>query len=245
MIKSFLAAAAALLLLAAPAAAQEIIVPSSASIAPLIVESANVVAQRNGVTPQNTYIYKSYIDASNFERLILGWNSSLSAFTVAGDKLGTGTARNLTFSGGGNVLSIGLTADANSSWTISANHFLPGITNSYDLGATASAPRDVFVARHLGTPASGGTAPTISACGTSPSLGTGGTDTAGVVTTGTATPTGCTITFGQSYTNAPTCIVVDSTALSTLTSYTVSTSAIVLTNSAASSQKMAYHCIGA
>lgn len=88
-----------------------------------------------------------------------------------------------------------------------------------------------------------GTAPAVTSCGTSPSIV--GSDTAGEVTTGTGTPTACTITFNVAYSAQPYCIVANRTALANLTSYTVSNSAIVLTTPAASSQKIPYHCIGA
>jgi hypothetical protein len=89
----------------------------------------------------------------------------------------------------------------------------------------------------------GGTAPAVTSCGTSPSIV--GSDTAGEVTTGTATPTACTITFNKAYAAQPYCTVADRSTQANLTSYTVSTTAIVLTNTAASSQKIAYNCFGA
>ena len=87
-----------------------------------------------------------------------------------------------------------------------------------------------------------GSAPTISSCGTSPAI-TGG-DQAGTVTTGTGSPTACTITFATSYAAAPNCVVVDQSAIANLTSYSVSATAITLATAAASSQKIAYVCSG-
>jgi hypothetical protein len=57
--------------------------------------------------------------------------------------------------------------------------------------------------------ASSGTAPTLSGCGTSPSLGSGATDTKGVVTLGSGTVTACTLTFATAYASAPVVIVSD------------------------------------
>jgi hypothetical protein len=87
-----------------------------------------------------------------------------------------------------------------------------------------------------------GSAPSLSSCGSSPAVA--GSDMAGEVTTGTATPTSCTITFHVAYQTAPVCVVVDRSALANLTSYTVTTTAIVLTTLAASSQKIDYVCHG-
>jgi hypothetical protein len=85
--------------------------------------------------------------------------------------------------------------------------------------------------------------PAVSACGTSPSIV--GSDNAGEVTTGTGSPTSCTITFATAYAVQPVCIVRDRTATTTINSYTISTTALVVTTSAASSQKLDYICVGA
>lgn len=87
-----------------------------------------------------------------------------------------------------------------------------------------------------------GSSPSLSSCGTSPAIT--GSDSAGEVTTGTGTPTSCTITFSSAYVTQPVCMVQDRTLASNLTSYTVSTTAIVATTSAASSQKLDFICFG-
>lgn len=85
-----------------------------------------------------------------------------------------------------------------------------------------------------------GTIPTVSSCGTTPSITTGSTDSSGEVTEG-ATATGCTITFSTSKTNAPFCVVTFQTNLVTET-YAVSTTTITLTNTSSSGTKVNYHC---
>lgn len=89
-----------------------------------------------------------------------------------------------------------------------------------------------------------GTAPTVGTCGTSPSVTANSSDMAGELTTGTGTPTACTLTFGKAFTNAPFCTIVDRTGLANLTSYTTSTTNFVITTSAASSQKIEWQCRG-
>jgi hypothetical protein len=86
-----------------------------------------------------------------------------------------------------------------------------------------------------------GTAPTPSACGTTPALT--GSDTHGTVTMGTGTPTGCVITFAVAYVSAPDCVVTWQTNLASMT-YTISTTAITLTQTATSSNKVNYVCHG-
>jgi hypothetical protein len=93
---------------------------------------------------------------------------------------------------------------------------------------------------HIGTT---GPIPTISACGTSPAITTGSTDTAGEVTEGSAA-TGCVVTFASAYTNAPFCTVTEQSG--GVASYTLSTTAITVTNiGALSSTNIDYHCVAA
>lgn len=70
-----------------------------------------------------------------------------------------------------------------------------------------------------------GAAPSIAFCGTSPSVT--GTDTAGIITSGTAGPTTCVVTFKAAYLATPWCTVSAQT-IASLTSYTVSTAGIAL-----------------
>lgn len=85
-----------------------------------------------------------------------------------------------------------------------------------------------------------GSAPAPSACGTSPTIS--GSDLAGLVTTGTGTPTSCTITFNAAYAAEPYC-VVRGKVQSQVTDYTVSSSAIVVTTTATDNVAIIYHCI--
>lgn len=92
----------------------------------------------------------------------------------------------------------------------------------------------------VGKVATSGTAPALTSCGTSPAIV--GSDTAGTVTLGTATPTTCTVTFNAAYAASPICIVSWQTNIASM-QYTVSTSAISITQTATSSNKVNYHCI--
>ena len=85
-----------------------------------------------------------------------------------------------------------------------------------------------------------GTIPTLSSCGTNPSITVGSTDNAGEITEGSVA-TGCTITFASAKTNAPFCTVTEQSGLAA--SYTISTTAITITNiGALSSTKLDYSC---
>jgi hypothetical protein len=69
--------------------------------------------------------------------------------------------------------------------------------------------------------------PTLSSCGTSPTLANYSTDVAGRFVTGSAATT-CTLTFGATYTNAPSCFVRNLTS-ATLPTFTISATAITMT----------------
>lgn len=64
-----------------------------ASIAPLVIESTNVTAQRNSTNAQQHYLYNTYIDGSNWERCKFGWNSNV--MEIGPEASGTGLARAL------------------------------------------------------------------------------------------------------------------------------------------------------
>jgi hypothetical protein len=88
--------------------------------------------------------------------------------------------------------------------------------------------------------ATGGTAPTLSSCGGSPSVR--GTDTAGEITVGTAT-TGCTVAFTSTKSFAPSCVVTNqSMSVVNAMTYTVSTTQLVISQTALSGNKINYQC---
>ena len=86
-----------------------------------------------------------------------------------------------------------------------------------------------------------GTIPTLSACGTSPSIV--GTNSWGTITEGSIA-TGCTMTFATPrWTNPPACVVTSESALAF--TYTVTSSTLAITNvGALSDTKVDYHCGG-
>lgn len=64
------------------------------NIAPLTVESANVVAQRNGATGQSFYVYNTFTDSSNYERAAIAWSSN--DLIIGTQAAGTGSASRQT-----------------------------------------------------------------------------------------------------------------------------------------------------
>jgi hypothetical protein len=67
-------------------------------------DSFGVIAQRNGTSPQELRIYKSYTDASNYERFIINTNVGTTSATQIGlSAAGTGQNRNLEIVTGGST----------------------------------------------------------------------------------------------------------------------------------------------
>jgi len=86
-----------------------------------------------------------------------------------------------------------------------------------------------------------GATPTLSSCGTSPTIT--GSPTAGTVTMGSASPTACTITFPTNFYGAtPFCTVAWASTIS-WSSYTVTSSAITLSQSPGLSSSVNYYCL--
>lgn len=88
-----------------------------------------------------------------------------------------------------------------------------------------------------------GPTPTVGTCGTGPSIS--GTDVAGSVTTGTGSPTACTITFATAFTAAPIC-QAQVKANATPTAYVLgtSTTGVVVNFSAGFTGTFTYICLG-
>lgn len=127
--------------------------------------------------------------------------------------------------------------------------FQPGVPTGPSVFGVADPTAGVYfgtkrvgVAGHFesgltGTP----TTPVLSACGTTPALAAGSTDTAGTVTMGT-TATGCVITFGTAYTAAPSCVVSWVATPLASQSYVTAVGSITTTQTSTSNNVLNYFC---
>jgi hypothetical protein len=100
------------------------------------------------------------------------------------------------------------------------------------------------IAKPDGTLLTSGGTPSVSSCGTSPTLASGSTDTAGIINVGSGVVTSCTLTFSTAMSSAPSCVV--STSLATVVagiSTTTSAATIALSVSLGSGN-IHYHCLG-
>lgn len=92
----------------------------------------------------------------------------------------------------------------------------------------------------IGHEAFAGATPSLGAtCGGSPTIV--GTDAGGTITAGTGAPTSCVVTFAVAYAAIPSCSVSWQTNLASMV-YTVSTTALTITQTGTSSNKINYSC---
>jgi hypothetical protein len=83
-------------------------------------DAANILAQRNGVTAQAKRVYKTYTDASNYERGVFDWTTTANQLTIGTQKFGSGTARPLELQTDGTAV---LTLATDGSVTQSGTYF--------------------------------------------------------------------------------------------------------------------------
>jgi hypothetical protein len=107
--------------------------------------------------------------------------------------------------------------------------------------STPTATSTLFYITNTGHRMGSSTSPVLSSCGTGPTMV--GDDAHGEVTAGT-TATGCTITFSQPYSIAPICTVTWQASPLASQSYAISGTAITLTQTSASNNKIDYVCEG-
>ena len=91
---------------------------------------------------------------------------------------------------------------------------------------TNSPTAKLEVKGHIG--ASSTSTPTLTACGTTPTIT--GNDVRGTVVTGTTNASTCTINFSSSFASTPVCVVADIAANNGAYITSVSTSALVISN---------------
>lgn len=88
-------------------------------------------------------------------------------------------------------------------------------------------------------------APTISACGVTPSGTVVGGDASGTISVGGGVVTACTLTFSVPYTNTPTCVVSDNSTAVAAAISSISNTAVTFSFSATlGAGKTYYHCFG-
>jgi hypothetical protein len=106
---------------------------------PLYQPDGNTVEQRNGTSVQSHYLYGTYTDASNYERLAATYVAGDGYFELLGQKLGTGVQHGVCLGGTGAC-----------NWAVDILGTLKPFTdNAKDFGGVTLRPRDVYVGRNL------------------------------------------------------------------------------------------------
>lgn len=116
---------------------------TSALVAPdtaLSRDAAGILAQRNGANAQALRVYNTYTDASNYERGVFDWRSSVNVLTIGTENAGTGSARAMNLRTGGT-----------DRWQISTSgNWLAATDNTYDIGASgANRPRHIYATQQV------------------------------------------------------------------------------------------------
>lgn len=88
-------------------------------------------------TGAEIYLYNTADQTTDYERGVVKWDTN--AFVIGTEKGGTGSARTLNFQ-----------VDGTSRWYLSGSgHFLPIVTNNYDIGASGSLVRSLYYGTNL------------------------------------------------------------------------------------------------
>jgi len=142
------AAVAALTLRAAQSAASVKVSVVAAAVSLLQADDgANTLALRNGVNGQVFNLYRTFTDASNYERLEVHFTSDKAEIKTA--SAGTGSPRNLSVSGASGLR---LGSNGADRWQIDSGHLMTLSDNVYDIGASgATRPRTGYFADNIVT----------------------------------------------------------------------------------------------
>jgi hypothetical protein len=100
----------------------------------LFRDAANTLALRNSTNAQTFRVYKTYTDASNYERGVAQWDSTVFEFGT--EAAGTGTIRNTRVKTAGAAAILFQTSSLDRWAFDSSGHFLPVADNTYDIGAS-------------------------------------------------------------------------------------------------------------
>ncbi len=111
------------------------------------------------------------------------------------------------------------------------------ILNGGQQFTSATATSYIGVGTHI---RGNGATPALSSCGTSPMIL--GSDLAGTIATGTATPTACTLTFAEPFISTPHCVLSWQSVLSQMT-YTVTQTAISIVQTGTNGNLISYVCV--
>ena len=210
------------------------------------------LGQANSWTGAQTFINAtssalSVTGGAQFASLTMSATSTMNGYSLCTSGNGicagslTGTTGQLAYFSGTNT-AVGtstMVIGTNGIPTIGTGSEVMRITGGF-LGVGTTSPISLLTVS--GDIATGGDKPTLTSCGTTPTIR--GSDSAGEVTVGSVAATGCTITFAAVKTNAPTCTITNqsSSTVNAMT-YTISTTALTVSQTGLTGAKINYNCI--
>lgn len=174
------------------------------------------------VSPTSTTIGNNLIKFQTSGSSTVAQTSSLYSFADGNLSVNTSTEK-----GAVNIVNLttGIPIFQASTSTLATSSVSLGVLGA---SSTASSNFSVFQILGDGHVNSTGTVPVLSSCGTSPTIV--GSDAWGTVTVGSVTATSCTITFQIPYEATPSVIISSETSLTSQPSYTISTTALTITD---------------
>lgn len=129
---------------------------------------------------------------------------------------------------------------------VSVSSAVAALPSDLLLTVSSSAATPIFMVSNAGNIISSGTVPSVSVCGTSPSMDQGSTNFSGKINVGSVTATACTLTFANGgFTTAPNCVVSDDNTGVTADITSISATAVVFGFSVSlASGHVWYICVG-
>lgn len=146
---------------------------------------------------------------------------------------GTSIGNNATLSTG----NVGIATST--PWALLSIHAPAGTTPYFNIGSTT---RTLYTIDGKGHHIYGGTTPTLSSCGTSPSIT--GNDSRGRIMVGTGVVTSCTLTFSQTYGTAPICSSNDESSVIVTSASSTPTTVVITSTGSVGGAFITYMCDG-
>lgn len=213
-----------------------------------------------GTTPVMTWTYQGFEgigSTSPFAKLSIHANPTDPAASpmlfAIGSSTATATTTLFTFDNTGNLnifdrfgsptVSVNAASTTGPQLAIFATTTSNAIFNAKVCGVAGGVC--LFQIDQYGHFAASSTAPTLSSCGTSPSLSSDSSDANGTITVGSVAATACTLTFGSAHTIGTHCVISEQTgSVVNAASYTESLTGFVYSQTGLTSDKLDYICGG-
>lgn len=194
------------------------------------IRDQQLIEDTNGTTNAHYIGFNSVNGALNIDQA----NDAIATTTIA--NFATSTVSWLNILSGGQA-SIGTTTP------YAALGVLTSSATQVPFALSTTTGSDIFRVDAFGHVSVPGPSPTLSSCGTTPTVV--GSDSAFEITVGSVAATGCTATFAHAFSVAPVCTVTNQTvSVANAMTYTVSASAVVISQTGLTSDKVDVICTG-